>query len=69
MANRSISAACDTGERSVRLSVSLPSKEYAVLDLIAQSQRVSIAWVVREAVHLYLAKQPASDAKANNDLS
>lgn len=40
--------------RSVRTSVSLPENEYLLLERIAKNQRVSMAWVVREAVHSYI---------------
>jgi metal-responsive CopG/Arc/MetJ family transcriptional regulator len=38
----------------VRASVSFPEDQYVELERIAQSQRVSLAWVVREAVQSYL---------------
>lgn len=37
-----------------RTSVSLPSEDYAELERIAEQHRVSVAWVVREAVTRYL---------------
>ena len=42
-------------ECTVRASVSFPEDQYKELERIAQSQRVSLAWVVREAVQAYLA--------------
>jgi len=39
----------------VRASVSFPEDQYAELERIALDQRVSLAWVVREAVQSYLA--------------
>jgi metal-responsive CopG/Arc/MetJ family transcriptional regulator len=46
-------------ERTVRASVSFPEDQYAELELIARQHRVSLAWVVREAVQTYLvARQP-----------
>ena len=39
----------------VRRSVSLPADEYAELERIAGETRVSVSWVVRDAVSRYLA--------------
>lgn len=64
MANRSIKS--PTTERSVRASISFPEHEYAEIERIAQEQRVSLAWVVREAVHTYLnAKWPLLEETEN----
>jgi predicted DNA-binding ribbon-helix-helix protein len=41
-------------EGSIRASVSFDQDEYDGLKQIAESNRVSIAWVVREAVSKYL---------------
>jgi len=41
-------------EGPVRASVSFDQHEYAELKAIADSKRVSLAWVVREAVARYL---------------
>jgi metal-responsive CopG/Arc/MetJ family transcriptional regulator len=41
----------------VRASISLPEAQYVELERIAKSQRVSLAWVVREAVRDYLANR------------
>ena len=38
-----------------RLSVSLPLDQYEALETIAAERRVSLAWVVRDAVYNYLA--------------
>lgn len=37
-----------------RVSVTLPRESYAELGRIAERKRVSIAWVVRDAVEQYL---------------
>jgi hypothetical protein len=37
--------------------VSFPEDQYAELERIAQDQRVSLAWVVREAVQTYLVQR------------
>lgn len=54
MANRRIQSYTSPAENTVRASVSFPEDQYAELELIAQQQRVSLAWVVREAVQAYL---------------
>jgi metal-responsive CopG/Arc/MetJ family transcriptional regulator len=38
-----------------RVSVSLPTDVHSTLEQIAQEKKVSVAWVVREAVDKYLA--------------
>ena len=44
---------------SVRATISFPSDRYATLEEIAKQKKVSLAWVVREAVDNYLdAKWP-----------
>jgi metal-responsive CopG/Arc/MetJ family transcriptional regulator len=59
MANRRVQSFTLPAERTVRTSVSLPEDQYAELDRIAHNQRVSVAWVVREAVQSYLVtRQP-----------
>lgn len=54
MANRRIQSYTAPAERTVRASVSFPEDQYAELERIAFDQRVSLAWVVREAVQNYL---------------
>lgn len=46
----------DDGE-PVRATISFPSDVYRALEDIARKKKVSIAWVVREASELYLAKK------------
>jgi metal-responsive CopG/Arc/MetJ family transcriptional regulator len=41
----------------VRRSVSLPADECAELERIAAERRVSVSWVVRDAVSKYLASR------------
>jgi len=41
----------------VRSSISFPQEIYATLEEIAYEKRVSLAWVVREAVVFYLKGQ------------
>lgn len=39
---------------AVRLSVSLSAEQYEYLDRVAKRQRVSLAWVVRDAILRYM---------------
>ena len=49
---------------SVRATISFPSDRYATLEEIAKQKKVSLAWVVREAVDSYLeAKWPLFSPK------
>ncbi len=54
MANRRVRTYTAPAERTVRASVSFPEDQYSELERIAEQQRVSLAWVVREAVQTYL---------------
>lgn len=54
MANRRIQSYTAPAEHTVRASVSFPEDQYAELERIALAQRVSLSWVVREAVQTYL---------------
>jgi predicted DNA-binding protein len=40
---------------SVRASISFPADTYKTLEKIAAQKKVSLAWVVREAVEMYIA--------------
>ncbi len=42
---------------TTRASVSFPSDVYEELERIAESKKVSLAWVVREAAEKYVADQ------------
>lgn len=42
---------------TVRLSISIPAEDYADIKQTAETKRVSIAWVVRDAVRQYLKDQ------------
>lgn len=42
---------------SVRASISFPSDIYEVLEQLAREKKVSLAWVVRDAVERYVAEQ------------
>lgn len=41
--------------KCVRSTVSIPAEQYEELQQIAEEKRVSVAWVVRDAVERYLA--------------
>lgn len=43
--------------QTVRASISFSASDYADLESIAAAKRVSVAWVVRDAVEQYLAHQ------------
>ena len=43
-----------THERTVRASISFPEEQYEVLGQIAAENKVSLAWVVRDAIDGYL---------------
>ena len=43
-----------TEKRTVRTSVSLPREHYNILASVAKQNRVSVAWVVRDAVARYV---------------
>jgi hypothetical protein len=42
---------------SVRATISFPSDRYTMLEEIAKQKKVSLAWVVREAVDNYIEAQ------------
>jgi metal-responsive CopG/Arc/MetJ family transcriptional regulator len=43
--------------QTIRASVSFPEEDYRELERIAKQKRVSVAWVVRDAVKAYLDKE------------
>lgn len=42
------------GAKTVRASISFPADVYAELERIADEKKVSLAWVVRDAVEQYI---------------
>ena len=44
-------------EPVVRTTVSVPTKHYSQLEELARQKKVSIAWVVRDAIEHYLAER------------
>lgn len=55
MNNQAIKQSNDTG--TVRATISFPAEHYAELERLAQDKKVSLAWIVRDAVEKYLAAQ------------
>ena len=47
----------ERNQKSTRTTVSFPSEDYEELERIAVRNKVSVAWVIREAVSRYLAEQ------------
>lgn len=43
--------------KSVRLSISLPEEYHKAINVIAEAKRVSLAWVVRDAIDIYLERE------------
>lgn len=44
----------ETGSKTRRTSVTISTRDYTELERIAAKKKVSVAWVVREAVDRYL---------------
>lgn len=44
-----------------RLSISVPKEDKEALDRIAKSKRVSLAWVIRDAVSQYLGSNDSKE--------
>lgn len=40
--------------KTIRTSVSLPEDQYAIVAQLAEQNDVSVAWVIRQAIHQYL---------------
>lgn len=45
------------GAASIRASISFPPGMYEVLEQLARKKKVSLAWVVRDAVERYVAEE------------
>ena len=46
-----------TARRKVRTTVGLPVKDYDILARLAERQKVSMGWVIRDAIEKYLEGQ------------
>lgn len=44
-------------KKSIRTTVSIPGSDYEQLERLAKQKKVSVAWVVREAVDQYLSAE------------
>jgi predicted DNA-binding protein len=53
----------DIQKKTVRTTVSLPQEDYVELERLAKQKKVSVAWVIREAVERYLNQQPPISRK------
>ena len=54
------------GERSPRLSVTIPIETYDSLERIARKKKVSLAWVVRDAADRYVSDELPLFREARN---
>ena len=52
-----------TSVSSVRASISFPADLYETIEELAKRKKVSMAWVVRDAVEQYIADQRARSEK------
>lgn len=52
-----------------RLSVTLPADHYRQMQQVAAQKKVSVAWVMRDAVDRYLAAHGATGSKSESGLS
>jgi hypothetical protein len=49
------STTADSSPKRVRTSVTVPIEDYRELESLARRKKVSVAWIVRDAVDQYLA--------------
>ena len=54
-------------EPAARLSITIPADDYTGLKETADRKRVSIAWVVRDAVHTYLQRRTGRNSGRQRD--
>ena len=67
MAKRRDQSDTTSAVRTVRASVSFPENQYVEIERIALNLRVSLAWVVRDAVQTYLVnRQPLLNGEDAN---
>ncbi|MGB1561766.1 MAG: CopG family transcriptional regulator [Sinimarinibacterium flocculans] len=52
---------------TIRASISFPAGDYAELERLAATMKVSLAWVVRRAIEEYLAKQQRRSTPDNRE--
>jgi predicted transcriptional regulator len=59
--------------KSIRTSVSLPSKQHQLLQKLAESSNLSLSWVIRQAVTEFLKQhidkdiEPLATSSSNSD--
>jgi hypothetical protein len=51
-------------EEAVRRTITLDQAQLELMEDIARSKKVSLAWVIREAIDEYLERHPKAPAKA-----
>lgn len=51
------------GEAVERLSISVPKEDKKALERIAEEKRVSLAWVIRDAVTQYLGSNDSKNSE------
>jgi predicted DNA-binding protein len=54
-------------KRQVRVTVSLPKEQHEHLSRLAKRLRVSLAWVIRDAVDKYIENEAPLFARADDD--
>ena len=54
MANQTSDQSDPKESKTTRITVSFDAQDYGQLQRVAESKRVSVSWVVREAVRKYL---------------
>lgn len=55
------------GKATVRASISFPTGDYEKLEQAATRKRVSLAWIVREAIREYLERSQPHEGSTQND--
>lgn len=65
MANKHVQAeSTGISTQTVRVSISIPQMQYAQIESLAKGGRVSVAWVVRDAIQHYLTGQKSDTSTA-----
>ena len=44
----------DASPKCIRTSVSVPAEDYKEIERLSQRKKVSVAWIIREAIEKYL---------------
>jgi len=56
-----------TTTHATRASVTFPPEIYSMLEAVAKGKKVSVAWVVRDAVEKYLAEEQKLPLEGRSD--